>query len=155
QARLHREEVRGRDRADLRDGARMSYFLNLVFAGIAVGAIYGLIAMGYAIIYKVSRVVNFAQGEIMMLIGYIAYSAALHTDVNTPLIMLAVIVGAVLTGLAIERFVVRPMLGQPVFSLVMMTIALAVFIKSIVALIWGNYPHRFPGTETSSPIELA
>ena len=47
------------------------------------------------------------------------------------------------------------MLGQPVFSLVMMTIALAVFIKSVVALVWGNYPHRFPGTETSSPIELA
>jgi branched-chain amino acid transport system permease protein len=133
----------------------MSYFLNLVFAGLAVGAIYGLLAMGYAIIYKVSRVVNFAQGEIMMLIGYIAYSVALHTDVNTPMIMLAVVVGAILVGLAIERFVVRPMLGQPVFSLVMMTIALSVFIKSVVALIWGNYPHRFPGTETSAPIELA
>ena len=133
----------------------MSYFLNLVFAGLAVGAIYGLLAMGYAIIYKVSRVVNFAQGEIMMLIGYIAYSVALHTDVNAPLIMLAVIVGAIMVGLVIERFVVRPMLGQPVFSLVMMTIALAVLIKSVVALVWGNYPHRFPGTETSSPIELA
>ena len=133
----------------------MSYFLNLVFAGVAVGAIYGLLAMGYAIIYKVSRVVNFAQGEIMMLIGYISYSVALYTDVSAPLIMLAVIAGAILVGLAIERFVVRPMLGQPVFSLVMMTIALAVFIKSVVALIWGNYPHRFPGTETSSPIEFA
>ena len=133
----------------------MSYFLNLVFSGLAVGAIYGLLAMGYAIIYKVSRVVNFAQGEIMMLIGYIAYSAALHTDVNAPLIMLAVIVGAIMVGFIIERFVVRPMLGQPVFSLVMMTIALAVLIKSVVALVWGNYPLRFPGTETSSPIELA
>ena len=78
----------------------MSYFLNLVFSGLAVGAIYGLLAMGYAIIYKVSRVVNFAQGEIMMLIGYIAYSVALHTDVNAPLIMLAVIVGAIMVGLA-------------------------------------------------------
>ncbi len=133
----------------------MSYFLNLVFSGLAVGAIYGLLAMGYAIIYKVSRVVNFAQGEIMMLIGYVAYSVALHTDVNTPLILVAVVASAILVGLAIERFVVRPMLGQPVFSLVMMTIALAILIKSVVALIWGNYPHRFPGTETSSPIEFA
>ena len=47
----------------------MTYFLNLVFAGIAVGALYGLLAMGYAIIFKVSKVVNFAQGELMMLIA--------------------------------------------------------------------------------------
>lgn len=132
----------------------MSYFLNLVFSGIVVGAIYGLVAMGYAIIYKVSRVVNFAQGEIMLLIAYISYSVALKTDANTPLVVLSVIVGAVMTGFLIERFIVRPMLGQPIFSLVMMTIALAVLIRSVVALIWGNYPYRFPGTALSAPIEF-
>ncbi|TYR33536.1 branched-chain amino acid ABC transporter permease [Mesorhizobium microcysteis] len=132
----------------------MSYFLNLVFAGLAVGAIYGMLAMGYAIIYKVSRVVNFAQGEIMMLIGYISYSVALRTDASAPLVMLSVIAGAIGVGLLIERFIVRPMLGQPVFSLVMMTIALAVMIRAVVGLIWGLDPYRFPGSATGAPIEL-
>ena len=62
----------------------MNYFLNLLFSGIAVGALYGLIAMGFAMIYKVSRVVNFAQGEVMMLIAYIAYSAAKFSDGSVP-----------------------------------------------------------------------
>lgn len=133
----------------------MSYFLNLVFAGLAVGALYGLLAMGYAIIFKVSRVVNFAQGEIMMLIAYMAYSVALCTDGSAPLVVLAVLVSSVAVGFLIERFVVRPMLGQPVFSLVMMTIALAILIRSVAALIWGNYPYRFPGAETVQPFVIA
>ncbi|MCV2448834.1 branched-chain amino acid ABC transporter permease [Paracoccus sp. DMF] len=132
----------------------MSYFLNLVFAGLTVGAIYGLLAMGYAMIFKVSRVVNFAQGEIMMLIAYMAYTAALHTDGSAPLVVLAVLVSSIAVGFLIERFIVRPMLGQPVFSLVMMTIALAMLIRSVAALIWGNYPYRFPGAATTQPIEI-
>lgn len=132
----------------------MSYFLNLVFAGLSVGALYGLLAMGYAIIFKVSRVVNFAQGEIMMLIAYISYSVAMRTDGSHLLVILSVIVGSIAVGWLIERFIIRPMLGQPVFSLVMMTIALAIFIRSVAALVWGNYPYRFPSAETADPIVI-
>jgi branched-chain amino acid transport system permease protein len=132
----------------------VSYFGNLVFSGIVVGALYGLLAMGYAIIYKVSRVVNFAQGEIMMLIAYIAYEVALRSDTSEPLILVAVLAGSILTGLAIERFIVRPMLGQPIFSLVMMTIALAVLIRAMVGLVWGREPYRFPGLDSGTPWEI-
>lgn len=132
----------------------MTYFGNLVVSGLAVGALYGLLAMGYAVIYKVSRVVNFAQGEIMMLIAYAAYATALRTDVSVPLVVVAVVVGAVATGFLIERLIVRPMLGQPIFSLVMMTIALAVLIRSIVGMIWGREPYRFPGSAGSTPWQV-
>lgn len=132
----------------------MSYFGNLVFSGIVVGALYGMLAMGYAIIYKVSRVVNFAQGEIMMLIAYISYEVALRSDTSEPLVLAAVLAGSILTGLAIERLIVRPMLGQPIFSLVMMTIALAVLIRAMVGLIWGREPFRFPGADSGTPWEI-
>lgn len=132
----------------------MSYFGNLVLSGIAVGALYGLLAMGYAVIYKVSRVVNFAQGEIMMLIGYTAYAVALRTNSSLPLIFVAVVAGSVVAGYAIERLIVRPMLGQPIFSLVMMTIALAVLIRSVVGMIWGREPYRFPGSGGSVPWQV-
>ncbi len=128
----------------------MSYFTSLLVSGIALGALYGLIAMGFAIIYKVSRVVNFAHGDVMMLIAYIGYSVALQTDANSFLVALSVVASAIVIGIAIERFVVRPMLGQPVFSIVMMTIALSVLVRSIVGLIWGSYPYRFPGSDISA-----
>lgn len=132
----------------------MSYLGNLIFSGIVVGALYGLLAMGYAIIYKVSRVVNFAQGEIMLLIAYIAYETALRTDTSQPLILVSVLFGSILTGLLIERLIVRPMLGQPIFSLVMMTIALAVLIRAVAGLVWGREPFRFPGTRSGAPWEI-
>jgi branched-chain amino acid transport system permease protein len=123
----------------------MTYLASLIVSGLMVGALYGLIAMGFAVIYKVSKVVNFAQGEVMMLIAYTAYSVALRSDASTPLIAATVIVMAVVVGALLERLIVRPMLGKPVFALVMMTIALAFFIRSIIGLIWGADSHRFPG----------
>lgn len=118
----------------------MNYFLNLLLSGIAIGAVYGMLAMGYALIFKVSRVVNFGQGEVMMLIAYIAYTVALRTDAGIIWISLAVILSAVGIGAVIERLIIRPMLGQPVFSIVMMTIALGVLIRAIVSMFWGSNP---------------
>lgn len=123
----------------------MTYFLHLLVSGMAIGALYGLVAMGFAMIFKVSRVVNFAQGEVMMLIAYIAYSVALQTDGNSFAIVAAIVVSAGVIGALIERMMIRPMIGQPVFSIVMMTIALAVAIRSVVGLIWGSNPYAFHG----------
>jgi branched-chain amino acid transport system permease protein len=123
----------------------VSFFSSLVVSGLVVGTMYGLVAMGFAIIYKVSRVVNFAQGEVMMLIAFVAYSVALRVDGSLPIVVLSVLGASVVLGALIERLVIRPMLGQPTFSIVMMTIALAVLLRSIIGLIWGTDPMRMPG----------
>lgn len=132
----------------------MEFFSSLVVSGLVVGAMYGMVAMGFALIFKVSRVVNFAQGEVMMLIAYVAYSLALRTGGSLPLQIAGVLIASVIVGALIERLVIRPMLGQPVFSIVMMTIALAVLLRSLIALFWGTDPMRLPGVSGGAPLQL-
>lgn len=130
------------------------YLASLIVSGLALGALYGLIALGFAIVYKVSKVVNFAHGDVMMLIAYIAFSTANYTGANSVAIIASVIVSSIVIGLSIERFIVRPMIGQPVFSIVMMTIALSILIRSVSGLIWGSFSYNFPGFESSSVVQL-
>ena len=120
----------------------MRYLIELVMSGLVIGAIYGLIAMAFSVIYKATGIVNFAQGEVCMLIAYLSWSFG--TTFGTSgfgVIAFAVVAGVVL-GLLIERLVMRPMLGEPVFSVVLVTIGLAVVLRSLVLLIWGASPHK-------------
>ena len=120
----------------------MSYALELTVSGLVVGAIYGLIAMAFAVIYKATGLVNFAQGEVGMLVAYVAWWFGTTFDVGVPGIALAAVVAGIGVGLLIERLVMRPMLGEPVFSAVLVTIGLAVILRSLVLLIWGASPHK-------------
>lgn len=121
----------------------MSYFIELLVTGLPIGAIYGLVAMGFAIIYKSTGIVNFAQGEMGMLTAYITWSLATDFGTGSVLtILMAIVVGAVL-GLVCERLIMRPMLGEPVLSVVLVTVGLAVVLRSLVTLIWGASPHKF------------
>jgi branched-chain amino acid transport system permease protein len=121
----------------------MELFSLLVASGLVAGAAYGLIAMGFALIYKSTGVVNFAQGELMMLTAYIAFSVASALDLPfLPLVAVTVVIAMVL-GLALERAFIRPMLGEPPFAIVMVTLGLAVILRSVTVLIWGSEPFNF------------
>ncbi len=121
----------------------MSYFIELIVSGLAVGAIYGLVAMGFAVIYKATGIVNFAQGEMGMLTAYTTWSIAVTLGTGGILtVFIAIVVGALL-GLICERLIMRPMLGEPVLSVVLVTVGLAVVLRSIVTIIWGASPHKF------------
>ncbi len=128
----------------------MSYFIELVVAGLAIGAIYGLVAMSFAVIYKATGIVNFAQGEMGMLSAYTTWSLATTLGTNGVFtVLLAAVVGAAL-GLICERLIMRPMLGEPVLSVVLVTVGLAVVLRSIVTIVWGASPQKFevPGADT-------
>lgn len=121
----------------------MSYFVELVVSGMAIGAVYGLVAMGFAVIYKATGIVNFSQGEMGMLTAYATWSLA--TTLGTGgigTVLLAVVIGALL-GLICERLIMRPMLGEPVLSVVLVTLGLAVVLRSVVTIIWGALPQKF------------
>lgn len=122
----------------------MNYFLALLGAGIAVGALYGLMATGFALVFKATRVVNFAQGEMMMLIAYLSFSVSSYTGLTFWSLVPIVLIISILTGLLIEFIFIRPMIGQPVFSTVMITVGLAVMLKALIILIWGADPIVFP-----------
>jgi branched-chain amino acid transport system permease protein len=121
----------------------MSYFIELVVSGLAVGAIYGLVAMSFAVIFKATGIVNFAQGEIGMLTAYTTWSLATTLGTGAVFtVLLSVVVGAVI-GLLCERLIMRPMLGEPVLSVVLVTVGLAVVLRSMVTMIWDASPHKF------------
>jgi len=120
--------------------------LQIIISGIAQGCIYGLIALGFVLIYKATETVNFAQGELMMLGAFCGL--ALMTMLGFPfwLAVLSSIVAMAVFGVALERIVVRPILGQPAFSVVMLTIGIGYVSRGLVTMIptIGTETHTLP-----------
>ncbi len=119
----------------------MSYLAELLASGLAVGAVYGLIAMSFAIIYKSTGLLNFSQGEMGMIIAYVAWSISTATDGNPFIVALGSIVFAVIFALAVERIAIRPMMNEPILSRIMVTIGLSVIFRASVILFWDALPH--------------
>jgi branched-chain amino acid transport system permease protein len=117
-------------------------FLQLVIAGVAQGCIYGLIALGFVLIYKATETVSFAQGDLMMLGAFCGL--ALMTFLGFPfwVAVLASIAAMAVFGFFAERVVIRPILGQPAFSIVMLTIGIGYVLRGVVTMVPGI------GTET-------
>lgn len=132
----------------------MDYFLILVCTGLVTGATYAMVAMGFAMIYKATGVVNFAQGELMMLTAYVAYSLAGSLHLSFIPLMAVTIPLAMLIGLVLERLFIRPMLGEPVFAIVMVTIGLAVILRGATVLIWSTNEDLFDAGFSDTVIEI-
>jgi branched-chain amino acid transport system permease protein len=113
-------------------------FIQQLVSGVALGCVYGLIALGFVLIYKATEVVNFAQGDLMMLGGFFAYTyiSVLGFDYWSGFALAVLTMGVV--GMLIERLVVRPILGFPQFAIVMATIGLGYFLRSAAGMIWGT-----------------
>lgn len=122
----------------------MPFFFDLFVNGLMIGMMYALVALGFVLIYKATSVVNFAQGELMMFGGYVA--AALITLYHLPLaIAIPVLLGTMfLLGFVLERVVLRPLVGQQVISVVMVTIGLAQVLQGSAALVWGAQTKNLP-----------
>ncbi len=132
----------------------MEFFLLLFSTGLVIGASYGLIAMGFALVYKATGVVNFAHGELVMLTAYVAFSLTETFNLSFVPLMIVTIPISMLIGLALERVFIRPMLGEPVFSIVMVTIGLAVMLRGITIMIWGPHPHNLTAGITTDVIMI-
>ena len=117
-------------------------FLQLVIGGIAQGCIYGLIALGFVLIYKATETVSFAQGELMMLGAFGGLASMTVLGFPFWLAVIASIAGMALFGFLLERIVIRPILGQPAFSIVMLTIGIGYVARGLITMIPGI------GTET-------
>jgi branched-chain amino acid transport system permease protein len=123
-----------------------------VINGLVVGSIYALVAMGFVIIFKSTGVLNFAQGEFLLLGAYI--SLMLLTRYHVPFfaaVLLTLAFAAVL-GLAIERLILRPMIGEPVVSVIMVTLGLSSILRAVVQGAWGTDTRPFPEIFPSTPL---
>ena len=132
----------------------MSYFAELMASGLAVGAVYGLIAMSFAIIYKSTGLLNFAQGEMGMIIAYVAWSISTSVDGNPVIVAVGSIGFAILFALAVERIVIRPMMSEPILAQIMVTIGLSVIFRSAIVLIWDGLPHNMDVASGNNLIDL-
>lgn len=117
-------------------------FLQLTISGIAQGCIYGLIALGFVLIYKGTETVSFAQGELMMLGAFGGLACMTLLGFPFWLAVPSAIAGMALFGMALERLVIRPILGQPAFSIIMLTIGVGYTARGLITMIPGI------GTET-------
>jgi branched-chain amino acid transport system permease protein len=125
-------------------GEDSEFFFSLIVNGISIGMLYALIALGFVLVYKATEALNFAQGEFVMLSGYIA--AALLTAKGMPVI--AAIIGtiAIMIGFsfALERVVLRPLLGRPIVAVIMATIGLAAILRGLPPLTFGAETRAVP-----------
>ncbi len=117
-------------------------FLQLLVSGIAQGCIYGLIALGFVLIYKATETVSFAQGELMMLGAFLGLAGMTMLGFPFWLAVISAIAAMAAFGVLMERAVIRPILGQPAFSIVMLTIGIGYVARGLITMIPGI------GTET-------
>ena len=129
-------------------------FLQLIIQGLAVGSVYSLVALGFVLIYKASSVINFAQGELLMVGAYVCLAMLTTFQVPFWAGFLLTMAFSVVLALSIERFVLRPMIGEPVISIIMITIGLSLVLKSFVSSIWGTQIKVFPPIFPQTPIKL-
>lgn len=105
----------------------LEHLIQVIISGLSIGSIYALIALGFVLIYKATSVLNFAQGELMMLGAYFCFSAMTYFGQSFVLAFMLALIFAALLGFIINVVVLRPMVGKPIFSVVMITIGLATF----------------------------
>ena len=121
-------------------------FVQLVISGIAQGCIYGLIALGFVLIYKATETVSFAQGELMMLGAFGGLAGMTMFGFPYWLAIVSSILAMGALGLVLERLVIRPILGQPAFSVVMLTIGIGYVARGVITMIpdIGTETHALP-----------
>jgi branched-chain amino acid transport system permease protein len=132
----------------------METFIQLTVNGLANGAILALAALGFVLIYKATGVLNFAQGEFLLIAAFVIWFMLVELGLPWVAgIAIAVVVGVAL-GVVIERLILRPMVGEPVISVIMVTIGLAAALAAIVQIIWGTRPRPFPAFIPGGSVEL-
>jgi branched-chain amino acid transport system permease protein len=123
----------------------MNFFLQLMISGFALGMVYALIAIGFVVILKCSKAFNIAQGHFVMIGGYLGFTFLVTFHLPVWVSLMAAVGVAIILGLVVERLTLRPMVGQPVLAIIMMTIALSVIFEGLATLIWGGEYKTYHG----------
>lgn len=133
----------------------MDKFLQLTLTGLTNGAILALVALGFVLIYKASDVINFAQGDFLLVGAYITFGLVAQVGFPWTIGVLLTMAFSVLLGLAVERLVLRPLIGEPIISVIMVTIGLSSLLRAFVSSIWGTTGQPFPPFIPSANINIA
>lgn len=130
----------------------LAFFSQLIVTGLVLGSVYALVALGFVLIYKSTSVLNFAQGELLMLGAYICLALTIQAHIPFVWAFLLTLVFSFAFGLLVERTILRPMIGESIISVIMITIALSTVMRSIIQIIWGTETKVFPRIFSDEPI---
>jgi len=122
----------------------MDFFIQLLVGGLSVGFLYGLSAMGFVMIFKSSSVLNFAHGELLAIGAYFFLAFVTWAKIPILLSFLLALASCFLLGILIERIFLRPLIGEPLIFVVMLTVGLAAMFKGLILFIWGGNLFTYP-----------
>jgi branched-chain amino acid transport system permease protein len=125
-----------------------------VVSGLATGCVYALIALGFVLIFKATDVVNFAQGEFVMVSGFISYTLLILGGLPYWLVLLITVVASGFVGVVLERVVVRPIMDAPIFSIVIATIGASTVLRSSAGILYGYDVLPLPTLFSKDPVRL-
>jgi branched-chain amino acid transport system permease protein len=123
-----------------------------LFTGFTVGSIYALVALGFNIIYNVTEVINFAQGEFVMLGGLVMVFFTTTLKLPLPISFLLTVAAVTGVGILMERFTINPLKNASVLTMIIVTIAVSIFLKGIAMFAWGKDPYIIPPFSGAKPI---
>jgi branched-chain amino acid transport system permease protein len=118
----------------------MSDFLQFLIAGVSLGAVYALVSIGFVTIYKATGVLNFAQGGFVVLGAMVAHTLRIRLGLPFAVAVLGSMLALALLGAVLERVVLRPLVGKPVFSVTMVSLGLLIVLEQVASAVWGYDP---------------
>jgi len=130
------------------------FMLQLLITGVAVGGVYALMALGFVLIYKASNVVNFGPGELVLFGAYVSWATILLMRFPLYVAFPLTLLTSIALGLIIERGVLRPLIGEPIISVIMVTFGFASVIRGGLNMFWGSDTRPFPALFSSQPFHL-
>jgi branched-chain amino acid transport system permease protein len=133
----------------------METLIQLTVTGLANGAILALAALGFALVYKATGVINFAQGDFLSVGAWAIFAGVATFGLHWSLAVLFAAAVAVVLAILVERLVLRPMIGESAIAVIMVTIGLSAVIRSVVQMIFGTSPRRLPPILPAGTVELA
>jgi branched-chain amino acid transport system permease protein len=132
----------------------MDIFLQMIVTGTATGGVYGLIALGFVLIFKATGILNLATGAFMTLGAYICLTVLGQFGAPFWLAFLCTMGFAVVLGIVLERIILRPLIGEPIISVVMVTIGLSSILQGLTHIIWSPDYRSFPEIFPPDPLDL-
>src|SRR6201992_827655 len=149
-------DCRGKPGNDKREFMNLQFLIQLLVNGLVVGTLYGVVAMSFVLIYKATQVVNFAQGELLLIGAWVCWALLTKYQVpfwvGMPLTLVFMFVFGF--GSALQIVILRPMIGEPIISVIMVTIGLSTVFQAALKWMFGVNPQPFPRVFTSTSVEL-
>jgi len=132
----------------------MAELLQFVITGITVGMVYALVALGFVLIWKSSGVANLALGQLVLISSWFTYGMLVQADLPIWLGLPLVVLFALALGWMIERLALRPLIAQPILSLITVTLGVAFFIQGAVSFIWPKSVAALPRLFPQEPVHI-